>query len=130
MGAHMTRSVHVDADGWLPRGLRLQGKHELIGVLRDWLAHSRADTIGDTSHFKGTPWLFVDIGPHRVKVAADTKREAVQRVVDEVGVYPDRPWQVVPNSRTGRVNKVVLTTGVQSGWFAYLITALPRQTSI
>ena len=117
------------AEGWLPKGLRLRGKAHLIETLRGWLMNSAAPTIGDTSGFHGRFWVSVEIGNHRIRLAADTTREAVQRVVDEIATHPDRPWRVVANEQ-GRVNKVLPTLRVEPGWYAYLIRPLDAETEI
>jgi hypothetical protein len=102
-----TRSPDDGPEGWLPKGLRVSGKHHLIATLRDWLTESRAPTIGDTSSFHGRFWISADISGYRVKLAADTTREAVQTVVDQATADPEPPWHVVAN-QLGRINKVVV----------------------
>lgn len=117
-------SPELDADGHLPRGLRVTGKAALVDVVRRWLAESRAQTIGDVGTFGGRPWLFVDLGAHEVALNADTKRTAVEAFVNESGPEPDRPWRVVSNRRGG-INKVDPGPGpgVLPGWYAYLTRA-------
>ena len=117
------------AQGWLPKGLRLHGKAQLIATLRAWLSSPGPPTIGDTSGFHGRFWISVDIGRHRVRLAADTTREAVQRVIDEIAAKPDRPWRVVANEQR-RVNKVILTQRVEPGWYAYLTNPLKAESDI
>jgi hypothetical protein len=116
-------------EGWLPKGLRLRGKRELIAALRAWVDGSSAPTIGDTRSFHGQYWISADIGGHRVRLAADTTREAVRTVVNQVAANPARPWRIVANQR-GRVNKVVVTDRVEPGWYAYVIPGLPTETEI
>jgi hypothetical protein len=117
------------SEGWLPKGLRVSGKRQLITILRDWLHQSGAATIGDTSRFHGSFWVYVDVNGHRVRLAADTTREAVQRLVDEVGAHPERPWRVVAN-QLGRINKVVVVDRDDPGWYAYLSRPLDVETEI
>jgi hypothetical protein len=116
-------------EGWLPKGLHLHGKRELIAALRSWLAVPGAPTIGDTSSFHGQFWISADIGSHRVRVAADTTREAAQRIVDHASSDPARPWHVVANQK-GRINKVVVTDRLEPGWYAYIAPPLEAETTI
>jgi len=117
------------AEGWLPKGLRLRGKAHLIETLRGWLMSSAAQTIGDTSGFHGRFWVSAEIGDYRIRLAADTTRAAVQRVVDEIGAHPQRAWRVVANKQ-GTVNKVVPTQHAEPGWYAYLSRPLKAETEI
>lgn len=117
-------SPELDADGHLPRGLRVAGKAALVEVLCRWLAESRAQTIGDVGTFGGRPWLFVELGAHQVALNADTKRTAVEAFVNENGPDPGRAWRVVSNRR-GRINKVIPRPEPDPlpGWYAYLTPA-------
>jgi len=115
--------------GWLPKGLRLNGKRQLIDTLRAWLAESTAPTIGDTSTFHGRFWISADIGGHRVKLAADTTRVAVQKIVDRAAANPEGPWHVVAN-QLGRINKVIVAERAEPGWYAYVARSLDMETTI
>jgi hypothetical protein len=66
---------------WIPKGLYVRGKVELLDALRQWLKSSDAPTIGDTSRFHGAYWVTVEIDGLRIKLAADTTRGAVRQVV-------------------------------------------------
>jgi hypothetical protein len=112
--------ARVDSTQYLPQGMRLAGKRELVAVLRDWLAKSSAPTIGDVGSYGRRPWVVVEVGEHEVTINADTKRPAVEAFVRYSSRRPDQPWLVVPN-RHGRVNKVILDPTVASaGWYAYV----------
>jgi hypothetical protein len=115
--------------GWLPRNLRVAGKRDLISILQGWLADSSAPTVGDTRRYHGAFWVTAEIGGHKVRLAADTTREAVQQVVDELSGRPDVPWRVIRNQR-GQVTKVQATSQPIVGWYAYVHPALPQETSI
>ncbi len=119
----------LNEGGWLPKGLRVNGKRELIAQLRAWLTESTAPTIGDTRSFHGRFWISADLSGYRVRLAADTTREAVQRVVDQVSANPDRPWQVVAN-QSGRINKLVVGDRLEPGWYAYVTRALETEATI
>ena len=112
--------------GWMPRGQRFRSKDELLVALRQWLRSSSAPTIGDTKLFRGRPWITIEIGSSRVKINADTTREAVRNIVGAVGGNPNKPWRVVAN-QNGRINKVVVTDSREPGWYAYLTDSLDRE---
>jgi hypothetical protein len=128
MNAKFRREAAVN-EGWLPKGLRVNGKRELIATLRAWLSESSAPAIGDTRSFHGRFWISADISGYRVRLAADTTREAVQRVVDRATAHPERPWHVVRNQH-GRINKVVVADRVEPGWYAYAIRSFEAETAI
>jgi len=113
----------------MPRGMRIRSKVELLDALREWLNSSDAPTIGDTSLFHGRYWVTVEVGTRRVKIAADTTREAVRSVVVALAANPNRSWRVVAN-QNGRINKVVPTASVELGWYAYLTQALDHEIVI
>jgi hypothetical protein len=106
---------------YLPPGTRVRGKRELIAVLKAWLSHSQAPTIGDVGTFGGRPYVHIDIDGHKVVLNADTKRTAVEAFVRLSDTDPDQPWRVVANRR-GRVNKVLPYphSDPLPGWYAYL----------
>jgi hypothetical protein len=113
--------VKPSESGFLPRGLRLVSKRELVEVLANWLTESRSVTIGDVGTYGGKPWLRIEMNGHEVVLNADTTRAAVQEFVRSNAPDPDRPWQVVVNRR-GRINKVLPGPGnvPLPGWYAYL----------
>ncbi len=121
----------VDADGHLPRGLRVDGKAELVNVLSRWLTESGASTVGDVGTFGGRPWLIIGVGRQLVALNADTKRAAVETFVRGSRPNPDRPWRVIANNR-GRVNKVLPGPGPEPlpGWYAYLTRPMVAEGSI
>jgi len=121
----------MDAWGYLPRGLRLSSKPELVDVLRTWLRDSSASTIGEVGSYGGKRWLVVDIGRYELALNADTTRAAVQVVVRTNERDPNRPWQVVANKR-GRVNKVLPGPDGEPlpGWYAYLIQPVTTARTI
>jgi hypothetical protein len=114
---------------WIPKGLHIRGKAELLDALSEWLNSSDAPTIGDTSLFHGAYWVTIEIGGLRVKVAADTTRGAVRRVVAALEAHPNKPWRVVAN-QNGRINKVIITDSVEPGWYAYLPRGLDHEIVI
>jgi hypothetical protein len=111
----------AESAGYLPRGLRIDGKRELLAVLARWLTESTAPTIGDVGSFGRTGWLRVDISGTEVVLNADTKRAAVSAYVRASAADPDRPWLVVA-SRGGHATKVLPGPGAEPapGWYAYL----------
>jgi hypothetical protein len=126
--AHSVPTREMDATGYLPDGLRVAGKAELVKLLRHWLSESLALTIGNVGAFGGRPWLLIDVGGQRVALNANTKRAAVEAFVRESSADPDRPWRVVAN-RQGRLNKVLPGPDPQPlpGWYAYLIHPLQAE---
>jgi hypothetical protein len=103
---------------WLPRNFRVSGKQPLMSLLRTWLSDSDSPTIGDTSRYHGAFWG-----------TADTTRQAVEQVLDEVVAHPERPWRVLRNRR-GRITKVQATEREVPGWYAYIHPALPREVEL
>jgi hypothetical protein len=126
-----TFPVQLTPDGHLPRGLRVTGKRELVTVLRSWLRHSKAVTVGDVGSFGGRPWLVVEVGGHEVALNADTKRRAVEAFVRDSLSDPDRAWRVIPNRR-GQVNKVIPGPDPEPvpGWYAYVTRPLGAAETI
>jgi hypothetical protein len=119
----------LDLSGYLPRGLRVYRKSELVELLGRWLAASRVATLGDVASFGGKPWVIVELTDRRVVLNADTKRRAVEAFLHESGDAPERPWRVIANQR-GRVNKVLPGPGLSPGWYAYLEPPLDAEGSI
>ena len=123
--------VQPSESGFLPRGLRLVGKRELVEVLANWLTESRSVTIGDVGTFGGKRWLRIEMNGHEVVLNADTTRGAVQEFVRSNAADPERPWSVVANRR-GRFNKVLSGPGNEPlpGWYAYLTHPLTTTGTI
>ncbi|MDQ2935808.1 MAG: hypothetical protein M3R49_12705 [Chloroflexota bacterium] len=120
-----------DTSGHLPEGLIVAGKAELVRILERWLEASDAQTIGDIEkRLKITPWLFADVGDHRIRVNADTRREAVARFV-RINTPDLRLWPVVVNNR-GTVNKVLQSPDRErvKYWNAYLVRPVPAEIFI
>jgi hypothetical protein len=115
-----------------PRGLRLAGKRALVDVLVRWLRDSSAETLGDVGAFGGKPWLTIQVHDHIVALNADTKRAAIEAFVSAAAVEPDRPWRVVPNQNSGRVNKVLPGPEARRlpGWYAYVTPPLGAEGTI
>jgi hypothetical protein len=111
---------------WIPKGLYVRGEAELLDTLHQWLKSSDAPTIGDTSRFHGAYWVTFEIDGLRVKVAADTTRGAVRKVVAALEEHPNKRWRVVAN-QNGRINKVIITDSVEPGWYAYLPRGLDHE---
>jgi hypothetical protein len=110
------------ARGHLPAGLIVAGKAELVRVLGQWLETSDAPTIGDIeTRPKVAAWLFADVGDHRIRINADTSREAIARFV-RLNTPGLRLWPVVANNR-GTVNKVLQSPDRErvKYWNAYLV---------
>lgn len=122
---------HDGDDGYLPHGMRVASKQEMVDVLADWLLRSRAPTIGDVAAFGGQPWLWIDLPGREIALNADTTRAAVENVVHSAETTPQRPWRVVAN-RLGRINKVIPhdTAEPLPGWYAYLTRSLDTEETI
>lgn len=118
------------SERWLPKGARYRGKQELIAALKEWLATSKEPTIGDTGGaYHGQFWISAHIGGHSVRIAADTTRGAVQRVVDAMAYDTKVPRRIISNQR-GPVNKLVIADRAEPGWFAYLTKPLSAEATI
>ncbi len=119
------------ASGHLPEGLIVAGKAELVHVLERWLDASDAQTIGDIDKRpRVTAWLFADVGDHRIRVNADTRRDAVARFV-RLNTPDPRLWPVVANNR-GTVNKVLQSPDRErvKYWNAYLVRPVAAEIFI
>lgn len=120
--------LEIDADGFLPRGVKVSGKREFADLLRRWHDESRAKTIGDVGSYGGTACITVDLGGDDVVLNVDTKRSAVTTYLDHVRrLGPDLPWRVVANNR-GTVNKIIFSDdpAEAAGWYHYLRRALAQ----
>ncbi|MDQ2934138.1 MAG: hypothetical protein M3R49_04000 [Chloroflexota bacterium] len=115
----------------MPEGLIVAGKAELVHVLERWLDASDAQTIGDIDKRpRVTAWLFADVGDHRIRVNADTRRDAVARFV-RLNTPDPRLWPVVANNR-GTVNKVLQSPDRErvKYWNAYLVRPVAAEIFI
>ncbi|MGH9227956.1 MAG: hypothetical protein ACRD07_04340 [Acidimicrobiales bacterium] len=116
-------------DGLVPRGLRFTGKRELIAYLEAWLDRSASDTVGDTTRFKGTAWIFVESPVGQIRINADTTRDGVEALV-AMRSPRSYDWLVVANDRTRRCNKVLFSEERTPGWYAYLASPLDHEGPI
>lgn len=116
----------------LARGTHARTGSELIAILENWAAHSDDETIGDVSRFPRTPWISVETPLGLMDLNADTRRSAVEALLEHHRRGgPSLELHVIANRR-GRVNKVVFHPGVPSptGWYAYLRDETPAPTSM
>ncbi len=112
----------VDNDGFLPRGIKVNGKEGLADLLRRWYLSSQANTIGHVGSYGGTACISVDLGSREAVLNVDTKRTAVAAYLEHVRrLGPDLPWRVIANKR-GTVNKAVFgdNPANAAGWYLYL----------
>ena len=126
------RHSPLSPDCSIPRGLRVGNKAQLVDVLGEWLSTGEK-TIGDGRHYKGRPWLYVDVDGVEVVLNADTKRDAVRAYLRHVTTAgPNAKWQVIPTGRGGRITKVTFTAGGEAtpGWYAYTKREVPPGTSL
>lgn len=113
-----------ERDGFVPKGITVRGKQELVLLLADWLDRSPAPTIGDVDSYGGRAWVWIALGGRRAHLNADTTRAAVRAYLDYVRSHgADAGWYVVANRR-GRINKVLFgpPDSDASGWYCYLST--------
>lgn len=68
----------MNVERYLPKGLRVASKAELLVLLDEWLQGSTAATIGDFGGYGGQAWIVLDLGTHHVRLNGDTTREAVE----------------------------------------------------
>jgi hypothetical protein len=122
----------IDGAGHLIKGTRAEDKRELSLVLQAWLIASDAPTIGAGRGQQ--PWMFINLGGVRTAVLnADTKRAAVDEYVRDVQVRgADVPWNILPNQRNGKLNKLGFRVDGKStpGWYCYLTEPAPRRGQV
>ena len=120
----------LDDPAIIPKGTHFTSKRELVDYLRKWLSRSDSATIGDVSRFPGQRWISMETSFGLMDINADTKREAVERLVQVVETRGlDAKWNVIANNR-GKINKVVFDLGDESwGWYAYLRSPLAEKKS-
>jgi hypothetical protein len=118
----------VDSAGHLIRGTKAQDKRELSLILQAWLVASDAPRIGTGRGQQ--PWIFIRLGGGRTAVLnADTKRAAVDEYVRDVQARgADVPWNILPNQRNGKLNKLSFRVDRKStpGWYCYLTEPASR----
>lgn len=114
--------VETGSEGFLPRGIKVNGKRGLADLLLCWHQPGHAKTIGDVGSYGGTAWITVDLGSHQAVLNADTKQAAVATYLEHVRrLGPELPWRVIANNR-GTINKVVFSDdpAEAAGWYLYL----------
>ncbi len=117
-----TSGPKIGSDGFLPRGITVDGKRELGDLLLHWYQSSHGKTIGDVERYGGTAWVTVHLGGHKAVLNADTKRASVATYLDHVQRRgPELPWHAIASNR-GTVNKVVFSDdpAAAAGWYLYL----------
>lgn len=109
-------------DRWFQRGQQFASRGNVIDALREWLDKTNEETIGDVPQGR-TGWLLFPSRHGQVKINADTRRDAVGRMLraEDAGAR----WRVEENDH-GVVNKVVFDTDptTQVGWYVYLLEPL------
>jgi hypothetical protein len=126
--------LKVDSDGFLPRGIKANGKREFADLLLHWYQSSQAITIGDvgSGSYRGRPWITVDLGSHQAELNADTNRAGVAAYLEHVRrLGPELPWQVIAGRR-GTVSKVVFSgdPAHAAGWYLYLRPPLTQPAQL
>jgi hypothetical protein len=117
----------------IPKGTRCASKSVFVLLLQKWYETTAEETVGDKKLYpKITPWIFVETGGFKVRVHADTTREAVGRylaLASELG--KDLPWRV-RKGKQGTLNKVCIEPdgGPTKGLFMYTVKELSEPTSI
>jgi hypothetical protein len=97
---------------------------ELLTHLRGWLSTGEK-TVADVATYGGRAALHALVAGHAVYVNADTRRDAVQELVDTAARGPVT-WQVIAN-RVGRLDKVTFRPGGERvpGFYCYTVAAQP-----
>lgn len=92
---------------------------ELVSLLSDWTARSRASTIGDVGSFGGRALVTVTTSAASFVLNADTKRSAVLEFLS-AAQRGEVVFRVIANRR-GRINRVAFRADEQPtpGWYAY-----------
>jgi hypothetical protein len=108
--------------GYLPRGLQIASKEELVRVLSKWLEGSDAQTVGEVGSYAGRPWLWIQVSGRELVLHADTRRTAVEAFVRANAADPNRLWRVVATARAGIARKVLPGPDGDAapGWYCYL----------
>jgi hypothetical protein len=120
-------------DGYIVKGTSVSDKCELVRLLKDWLGASDKQTIGDIGTFGGSPCVFINLENDLEAVLnGDTKRNAVERYVEDAqGRGEDTSWLVISNRR-GRLNKLTFREdGFDTpGWYCYLRHPLSERRKV
>lgn len=123
-------NVTLDSEGFIPKGTHFRTRTALTSHLEEWLQRSTSPTIGDVSRFPRRPWISFESSAGLVDLNADTRRDAIERMIEYTCSNPSAAWHVVQNSR-GSVNKVTFDPeDPNRGWYCYLRTPLREPTTI
>lgn len=124
---HSGGAVPLSDPTLIPKGTHFRSREELVDFLGSWLADNKAiATIGDVSRFARAPWISVETPFGLMDINADTKREAVERLVLASNERPLK-WVVRANNRR-RFNKVAFAINDNAhGWYAYLRKPLTQE---
>lgn len=118
-GNELGRKAVAEDSAGFDKGTHFRSRKELVDALQRWHDDTDEDTIGDLS-FGRAPWLSFDTPAGLADLNADTKRDAVERMLKHAQGHADAVWQVIENNR-GKVNKIVFDpSGTHEGWYAYL----------
>lgn len=109
----------VEGGATFERGTHFHDRSQLVEALKRWVEETDEDTIGALA-FGRAPWLSFDTSAGLVDLNADTRRTAVERMLQHARRQPSATWHVIENNR-GRINKVVFhPNDTHEGWYAYL----------
>lgn len=102
------------------KGTHFHSREQLVEALERWVEETTEQTVGDLS-FKRAPWLSFETAAGIADLNADTRRDAVERMLGHAHSHPDDPWHVIENQQ-GTVNKIVFDPAGDSheGRYAYL----------
>ena len=113
--------------GIIERGSHLSSLGELIETLAQWLDHSDDSRLADTTYGR-VGWLTVDTPLGTMTINADTRRDAIESLVDAARSASGLRMNVIANRR-GRVNKVTFDNCPTQGWYAYIDPPLSTPAS-
>ena len=111
LATQLQRALSLAAD--------MAAKRELIDTLAAWLDPSDATRLVYTT-YGGVGWLTVDTPLGTMTINADTRRDAIESLVDAGGSASGLRLKVVANRR-GRINKVTFDNFRTHGWSAYVV---------
>ena len=116
----------------LSRGTHARTGSELVALLANWVAETVDETIGDVSRFPRAPWVSVETPLGLMDLNADTRRSAVEILLEHARRGGGGFELFVIANRRGRINKVVFDprTPPPTGWYAYLREEAPAATSM
>ena len=98
--------------------LKLSSLGELIDALAAWLDHSDDSQLANTT-YGGVGWLTVDTPLGTMTINADTRRDAIESLVEAGRSDTGLRMNVIANQR-GRINKVTFDNCSVHGWYAYI----------